>query len=89
MLKKIKKIYPYYATWPGCMINTHLLEIPLFRTYFHGSKSVRSSDNDIKNEDTENPLKLILHLQTKDIYYVKGGGYCQSIDNSDFTLKSL
>ena len=40
MLKKIKKKYPYYATWPGIIINTHWLKLPLSRTYFHGSKGV-------------------------------------------------
>ena len=36
------KRYPYSASWPGAMINTHKLELPLSRTYFHGSKGVRA-----------------------------------------------
>ena len=36
------KRYPYYASWPGAMINTHQLELPLFRTYFHSPKGVRA-----------------------------------------------
>ena len=31
------KRYPYYASCPGAMINTHQLEIPMS----HGSKGVR------------------------------------------------
>ena len=41
MLKKSKK-YPYNATWPGAMINTDQLGLPLSRTYFHGPKGVRA-----------------------------------------------
>ena len=37
-VKEISKIYPYYAPWPGAMINTHYLELPLSRTNIHGSK---------------------------------------------------
>ena len=37
---KSKKRYPYHATWPGAIINTHWLELPLSRTYFHGSEGV-------------------------------------------------
>ena len=40
MLKKIEKIL-YFASWPGALINTHFLEISLFRTYFHSPKGVR------------------------------------------------
>ena len=36
------KIYHYHAYWPGAMINTHQLELPLSRTYFHVSKGVRA-----------------------------------------------
>ena len=32
MLKKLKR-YPYYAFYPGAIINTHSLELPLSRTY--------------------------------------------------------
>ena len=31
-----------YASLPGAMINTHLLELPLSGTYFHGLKGVRA-----------------------------------------------
>ena len=41
MLKKIEK-YPYCASWPGAMINTHWLELPLSRTYLHGPEEVRA-----------------------------------------------
>ena len=40
MLKKIEKKYPYHASWPGAMINSYKLELPLSRTHFHGSKGV-------------------------------------------------
>ena len=38
----MKKIYRFYASWPGAMINIHYLELPLSRTSFHGSKGVRA-----------------------------------------------
>ena len=41
MLKKLKR-YPYYASWPGAIINPHWLELPLSRTNFHGLKGVES-----------------------------------------------
>ena len=41
MLKKLKR-YPYYASWPGAIINPHWLELPLSRTNFHGPKGVES-----------------------------------------------
>ena len=41
MLKKIEK-YPYCASWPGAMINTHKLELPLSQTYFHGPEGARA-----------------------------------------------
>ena len=34
------KIYPYYVSWAGAIINTHKLEQSLSRTHFHGSKGV-------------------------------------------------
>ena len=37
---KIEKIYHYYASRPGTLINTHLFEVPLSRTCLHGSKDV-------------------------------------------------
>ena len=36
------KIYPYYDSRPGTMINTHYFELPLSQTYFHSSKGVRA-----------------------------------------------
>ena len=45
MLKEIEKKYPYFATFPGVMINTHKLELPLSRTYFSGPKGVRVIEN--------------------------------------------
>ena len=36
------KRYPYYTSWPGAIINPHLLEQPLSRTNFHGPKGVRA-----------------------------------------------
>ena len=41
ILKKLE-IYPYYASWPGAIINPHWLELPLSRTNFHGPLGVRS-----------------------------------------------
>ena len=44
-LRKSKR-YPYYASRPGAMINTHKLELPhnlelpLSRTYYHGFKGI-------------------------------------------------
>ena len=35
------KIYVYYASRPRAMVDTHLLELSLSRTYFHSSKGVR------------------------------------------------
>ena len=31
--RKLRR-YFYYFSWPGAMINTHQLELPLSRTYF-------------------------------------------------------
>ena len=31
-----------FASWPGAMIRTYWLEVPLSRTYFHDSKGVRA-----------------------------------------------
>ena len=36
------KRYPYNASRPGAMSNTHVLELPLSRTYSHGSTDVRA-----------------------------------------------
>ena len=33
---------PRLIAWPGAMINTHKFELPLSRTYFHGTKGVRA-----------------------------------------------
>ena len=41
MLKKIEG-YPYYASWPGAMISTHLLKLPLSQTYFHGFRGIQA-----------------------------------------------
>ena len=40
----MENAYPYYASWPGAMINTHSLKLPPSRTYFHGSKGVLAID---------------------------------------------
>ena len=40
VLEKLKEIY--LLSWPGAMINTHKLELPLSRTSFYGSKGVRA-----------------------------------------------
>ena len=45
MLKKLEKISYYdshYASSPGAIINPHWLELPLFRTNFHGPKGVQA-----------------------------------------------
>ena len=34
------KVYPSYAFRPGAISNTHLLDLPLSRTYFHRSRVV-------------------------------------------------
>ena len=39
------RIYTYYASWPGAMINTHSLELSLSQTYFRGSKGVRAMEH--------------------------------------------
>ena len=31
-----------FASWPGAMIKSHWLELPISRTYFHGPKDVRA-----------------------------------------------
>ena len=36
------KIYLYFAFGSGAMINTHKLELPLSRTYFHSPEGVRA-----------------------------------------------
>ena len=37
------KRYPYYASCPGTMLNTHKLDLrTMSQTYFHGSKGVRA-----------------------------------------------
>ena len=36
------KGYLYFAFGSGAMINTHQLELPLSRTYFHSPKGVRT-----------------------------------------------
>ena len=36
------KRYPYYASYPGAMINTHKLELPLYRASFLGSEGIRA-----------------------------------------------
>ena len=36
------KRYPYYASWPGSIINLQWLELPLSRTNFHSPKGVRA-----------------------------------------------
>ena len=33
---------PYYASFPGTIINPHWLELPMSRTNFHGPKGVRA-----------------------------------------------
>ena len=33
---------PYYASWPGAIINPKWLKLPLSRTKFHGPKGVRA-----------------------------------------------
>ena len=43
-LEKIEKKYSYYASCLCAMSNTHSLELPLSRTYFHGSKCVRAME---------------------------------------------
>ena len=40
ILEKLKA-YPYYASCPGTMINSHKLELPLSQPSYHGSKDVR------------------------------------------------
>ena len=54
MLKKIER-YPYNASWPGVMINTHSLELPLSRTYFRGSKGIRAIEVLLFSVTTQNP----------------------------------
>ena len=33
-------MYPYYASWPGSMVNTHQLELRLSRIYFNSLQGV-------------------------------------------------
>ena len=40
--KRKSKRYPYYAPWPGSIINPQWLERPLSRTNFHSPKGVRA-----------------------------------------------
>ena len=42
LYERKSKRYPYYSSCPRAMSNTHKLELPLSRTYFHGSKGVRA-----------------------------------------------
>ena len=37
-----RKIYGIFYSVPSAVINSHYLELPLCRTYFHGSKGVRA-----------------------------------------------
>ena len=64
------KRYPYYAFWLGAMSNPQWVELPLSRTYFHGSKGVRAIEvllylkiinRIVRNDQT---LLLILILKT-------------------------
>ena len=39
--KHFHKLSPF-ASWPGAMIKSHWLELPISRTNFHGPKDVRA-----------------------------------------------
>ena len=42
IVKEIKKITDYHASWPGNMINPQWLELPMFQTILYGPKDVRA-----------------------------------------------
>ena len=37
--KHVRKLLPF-ASWPGTMINSQWLELPMARTNFHGTKDI-------------------------------------------------
>ena len=49
------KRYPYYASWPGSIINPQWLELPLSRTNFYSLKGVRA---------IEVRLYIVIHSST-------------------------